>query len=80
MKSQCAKVQAFLKRKSAAAHYLEGEEEADSSADELKYLGDQQINNLTYKPYEVEVTINNCRTKMEVDTGSPWSIVPASVF
>ena len=81
LRSQCAKVKAVLKNKSVSAHYLGHEEEGNSSADELKFLEGkgQQINGLM-KPFEVEVFVNGCSTIMEVDTGIPWSILPASAF
>ena len=86
-KSQCDKVKAFRSKAKSTkpqAHHLE---DADSgSLDEgadyspLSHL-ESMVNKLaTSKPYRVVLEINDHSINIELDTGSPWTIVSSQMF
>ena len=84
--SQCASVQAFRKaRKQKASHYMEGND-SDSPDDSphpesMSHITDSTLNKLSKnEPYHVSVKVNGKPIRMEVDTGSPWTIVSAETF
>ena len=82
-KSQCEAVKKFLKTR-GKQHYLEegtSEEESEGELSHLELADVGQVNRLTKAPpYEVRLLLNTKPVKMELDTGSPWSILSLESF
>lgn len=86
-KSQCEKVKAYQQKYyqkkrqfSKKAHHLD-DGESDSSVGEMDHLEDESINRLSNSdPYMTTVIVNGKEVQLEVDTGSPWTIVPKEVY
>ena len=82
-KSQCDKVQEFnrhYQRKTQRAHHLEDEESLENEPAILSHIKAPAVRLLKCKPYYVTMDINGKKINMEVDTGSPWSIVSYKTF
>ncbi|KAJ8048933.1 hypothetical protein HOLleu_01448 [Holothuria leucospilota] len=92
-KSQCDAVEAFKQRKQkqvsqtnqlVEAQPLEIMPEISDLSDDLNHLtGNEQaqVNRLgKNEPFHVSVEVENKPVEFEIDTGSPWSIVPRQIF
>ena len=85
-KSQCDRVQAYRKkhfgqRAQKGAHHLEAEDHLQSDEQMLDHLDDISVNNLCRSnPYKATVLVNNKGVEMELDTGSPWTIMSKEQF
>lgn len=88
-KSQCEKVQAYKKRvhvgkkpqarQGNRAHHIQSEEgDPMVETDCLNHL--ESLNHLSVPPYMVTVTINDTELELEVDTGSPWTLISQKHF
>ena len=84
IKSQCEAVKQFLKRKKQwkqGAHHLV---ESDTSEEEeelshLEVVEPATLNRLSRsQPYEVNLFLNSMPVSMELDTGSPWTILSSA--
>ena len=83
-KSQCEAVQQFLKRrkqkKQGTYHLVESD--TDDDEEELSHLEVVEpatLNRLSRsQPYEVNLYLNDVPVSMELDTGSPWSILSSA--
>lgn len=47
----------------------------------MRHLEDESINKLTNsEPYTATLIVNVMEVQLEVDIGSPWTIIPEEVF
>lgn len=85
-KSQCDKVQAYRKKRASqnapkGTHHLDDPPQTYESETELSHLDDVSINSLSRaNSYIATVLVNGKRIQMELDTGSPWTIVNKDLF
>ena len=87
-RSQCDKIKEYYFQKHAKmpskqrAHHLEEQDnyvEGDYPA--LSHLETQDtVNKLSSKPYQVVLDINNSNVSMELDTGSPWTLMSSQTY
>ena len=88
-KSQCDRVQAYQKKHakskkpSASAHYLD-EQSSSGSEDEsyLMHILDcaPAVHKLSEKPITIQLLVNHQPVSLELDTGSPWSIISQELY
>ena len=89
-KSQCKKVQDYLKRtrKGKPSHHLESTCTSDEedppqhfTREQLSHIDDCTVNMMGKShPYEATVKLNGTDIQMEIDTGSPRTIISKTVY
>ena len=80
-KSQCENVRKYNYKQAKAAHHMNNGDDSSDSQDEpeqseMSHIQDATVNKIGYRdPYQAKVKLNGYQTEMEVDTGSPWTMI-----
>lgn len=83
-KSQCENVQKYKKARSS--HHLEEDEESDGECEPvakgtMSHIRNGSVNKIDYQePYKAQIILNGFQTEMEIDTGSPWTMISNEVY
>ena len=84
-RSQCEKIKQYRSRKKAA-HHLDGEDdelqENMPDGKELRHIRDGTVNKMARysEPFATSLVLNGTPLDLEIDTGSPWTMISQQDF
>ena len=80
-RSQCEKIKQYRSRKKAA-HHLDGDENEDLPDSELRHIRDGTVNKMARysEPFQASLKLNGIQVDLEIDTGSPWTMMSQQEF